>query len=938
MADPSGTTILRQLRFVVASWKEDQRTDVELLNRFIQTRDEQAFSTLVGRHSELVWGVCLRVLKNPADAQDALQATFLRLARDAHRIIKQEALAGWLYRVARDCAIDLRRAIARQRRLENRLMKVAQTESPSTDLRVLLDDELDRLPLSERAVIVLVCLEGRTYADAALELQCSIAAVHRRLVRAQTRLRRRLIKKYPNIGGAVLTPAFFQTPEAWAVPPRVLSETVATGLTFAHTGLLPVGRITQLVVPSTSSFTLISATSVIILTATAALAGALLVAPPDYDPTAAPATAPTATPTEDPQAPARFAQLHTLTGRIGGANGQPIAQAEVTALVRQPFWPGERGLRDVILAHTTTNDAGEFTLHLPAEFPTWFQERVITLQATAPGWGVATVPVRLNTTAAVQLHLRPARPFRGRLVDGQKQPIPQARVDVVRIGDAVAEPILGSTHQPMPPGWPEPVWTNSQGEFVFSHLGSCENVWIRVNEPHFAIATFRLDNPDNPAERPTPEFVLERAVPLTVEVLAADTGLALHGARVSFITDRHIAHPHFCTTEFAIRGPRILPADIDTLTDHAGRVTVPFANDDQLDVLVYPPHDAGPYLGVRQHVDLTEVHASEGKKLTVKLPRGQWLTGQITDAQGQPLAGAAVHWGPTEATKPEWRSDLLTGRDAIARTDPAGNFRLALPPGPATLRVYGPNPNFIATSTKLPGNSNTTLYAHAVVPLEVPATGTIPPLSIALTHGRSIHGRVLHPTGDATEGWALASGRVSPVRGYAMIPLPIRNGAFTIPGCKPDTSTRIYILDPVACWGGIVDATPSETPTVALKPCGGLQLRVRGPDHQPLPNVSVHLALLVQRDRPQSGPEIEQADPQPVEWFDAVNYPTRPKTNHDGLVELKALIPGARYSLSLGTGAQKMALGTFTIEPGRTHILPDVVVGEPRTFVPGDSR
>src|SRR5215510_6065016 len=121
MAEKPASTILRQLRFVVASWKEDTRTDAELLRRFAQTRDEQAFTTLVGRHSELVWGVCLRILRNPTDAEDAVQATFLRLARDAARIVKREALAGWLLRVARDCAVDLQRTIIRQRRIEARL-------------------------------------------------------------------------------------------------------------------------------------------------------------------------------------------------------------------------------------------------------------------------------------------------------------------------------------------------------------------------------------------------------------------------------------------------------------------------------------------------------------------------------------------------------------------------------------------------------------------------------------------------------------------------------------------------------------------------------------------------------------------------------------------------------------------------------------------------
>ena len=180
--------LLRQLEFVVASWREDSRTDVELLGRFVKTRDQQAFSTIVGRYSQLVWGVCRRVLANPADAEDALQATFLRLARDAGRIANRQALASWLFRAARGCAIDLRRMIARQRRIEERLAAVAErgVTTAETNLRMLLDDELAQLSERDREVLIQCCLEGRTYADVALGLGCSIAAVHRRLVRAQT--------------------------------------------------------------------------------------------------------------------------------------------------------------------------------------------------------------------------------------------------------------------------------------------------------------------------------------------------------------------------------------------------------------------------------------------------------------------------------------------------------------------------------------------------------------------------------------------------------------------------------------------------------------------------------------------------------------------------------------------------------------------------------
>ena len=69
-------------------------SDAQLLESFVDQRDESAFEVVVRRHGPMVLGVCRRVLGNVHDAEDAFQATFLVLVQKAATLPDRETV-GW---------------------------------------------------------------------------------------------------------------------------------------------------------------------------------------------------------------------------------------------------------------------------------------------------------------------------------------------------------------------------------------------------------------------------------------------------------------------------------------------------------------------------------------------------------------------------------------------------------------------------------------------------------------------------------------------------------------------------------------------------------------------------------------------------------------------------------------------------------------------------
>lgn len=195
--------------------------DGELLRRFVATHDDAAFELLVWRHSRLVYEVCRRVLRHRQDAEDATQAAFLVLARRADTV--RSAVGGWLARVAYRCALKV--ASGRQQD-QNRRRQTAGCHTLPADAggssELDLDAELNRLPDRYRLPLVLCCLQGLSYQEAASQLNMKPGTLSGRLSRAKALLRDRLVARGVIVPAAAFAIYLSELPNSSAHPPELV--------------------------------------------------------------------------------------------------------------------------------------------------------------------------------------------------------------------------------------------------------------------------------------------------------------------------------------------------------------------------------------------------------------------------------------------------------------------------------------------------------------------------------------------------------------------------------------------------------------------------------------------------------------------------------------------------------------------------------------------
>jgi RNA polymerase sigma factor (sigma-70 family) len=154
---------------------------------------DQAFEILYRRYVRDVYYYALALLRNPADAEDVTQTTFLNAYRAYKRGDEIRKPQNWLIKIAHNVArTRYARASRRVREvpLEDHVERLAVPEEDRPNVEGVLR-ALGRLPFNQRAAIVMRELEGRSYAEIADTLGVSVSAVETLIFRARRSLRLR---------------------------------------------------------------------------------------------------------------------------------------------------------------------------------------------------------------------------------------------------------------------------------------------------------------------------------------------------------------------------------------------------------------------------------------------------------------------------------------------------------------------------------------------------------------------------------------------------------------------------------------------------------------------------------------------------------------------------------------------------------------------------
>lgn len=173
----------------------------EQLLQLISRQDLLAYETLYNRHAQIVYNLLNRIVRDVTTAEELLQETFWQVWQKAGQYAEKGAVAAWLYRIARNKALDqLRREKARPRAMENELgtfdqLALHESAEQTTAERLQRQEiyqALENIPGEQRVCLELAYFEGMSQREIAEYMQTPLGTIKTRMRIGMEKLERLL--------------------------------------------------------------------------------------------------------------------------------------------------------------------------------------------------------------------------------------------------------------------------------------------------------------------------------------------------------------------------------------------------------------------------------------------------------------------------------------------------------------------------------------------------------------------------------------------------------------------------------------------------------------------------------------------------------------------------------------------------------------------------